>query len=205
MHELLLVITITLIAVISPGPDFAMVSRNSLVLSRRAGMLTALGIGLGVWVHVAYTLLGIGLIIQQSAGLFALLKIVGALYLVFLGVKMLRSRPGGVDVAAGSAPVSDSAALRTGFLTNALNPKATVFVVSLFLQVVQPTTPLSVKLGYGAIISFAHIAWFVLVALLFSEGIVKTRLLAVRHWVDRVFGGLLIGLGAVLAGSALRR
>lgn len=205
MHELLLVITITLIAVISPGPDFAMVSRNSLVLSRRAGMLTALGIGLGVWVHVAYTLLGIGLIIQQSAGLFALLKIVGALYLVFLGVKMLRSRPGGVDVAAGAAPVSDGAALRTGFLTNALNPKATVFVVSLFLQVVQPTTPLSVKLGYGAIISFAHIAWFVLVALLFSEGIVKTRLLAVRHWVDRVFGGLLIGLGAVLAGSALRR
>lgn len=66
MTELLAVITITLVAVISPGPDFAMVTRNSLMRSRRAGVLTAWGIGLGVLVHVAYTLVGVGLLIQQS-------------------------------------------------------------------------------------------------------------------------------------------
>lgn len=199
MTELIAVITITLLAVISPGPDFAMVTRNSLMLSRRAGVLTALGIGLGVLVHVTYTLVGVGLLIRQSLWLFNAIKLVGAAYLVYLGVKMLRARPGGASAQGTAAPLSDGAALRTGFLTNALNPKATVFIVSLFMQVVQPQTPLAVQLGYGAFISAAHIVWFSLVALCFSAGAVRGRLLAVRHWVDRLFGGLLVGFGLLLA------
>lgn len=199
MTELLAVITITLLAVISPGPDFAMVSRNSLLLSRRAGVLTAVGIGLGVLVHVGYTLLGLGLLIQQSLWLFHAIKLAGAAYLVYLGVKMLRTQPSHGVPEAASAPLSDGAALRTGFLTNALNPKTTVFIVSLFLQVVRPGTPLSLQLGYGAFISAAHVAWFSLVALCFSTGAVRSRLLAARHWIDRAFGGLLVGFGVLLA------
>lgn len=201
MTELLAVITITLLAVISPGPDFAMVTRNSLLLSRRAGVLTALGIGLGVLVHVSYTLLGLGLLIQQSLWLFNAIKLAGAAYLVYLGLKMLRAQPAGAAAAAeaAAAPLSDGAALRTGFLTNALNPKTTVFMLSLFLQVVQPQTPLAVQLGYGAFISLAHIAWFSLVALCFSAGAVRGRLLSARHWIDRAFGGLLVGFGVLLA------
>jgi threonine/homoserine/homoserine lactone efflux protein len=91
MTELLAVVTITILAVISPGPDFAMVTRNSLLLSRRAGLLTALGIGGGVLVHVAYTILGVGILIQQSIWLFNALKLVGAAYLIWLGVRMLRT------------------------------------------------------------------------------------------------------------------
>lgn len=206
MQELLAVLTITVLAVISPGPDFAMVSRNSLLRSRRAGLLTALGIGLGVWVHVAYTLLGVGLVIQQSLRLYAALKIVGAVYLIYLGWKMLRA-PAAVATATDpdTAELSDLAALRTGLLTNALNPKCTVFIVSLFLQVVQPSTPLAARIGYGAFVSATHVLWFGLVALLFSGGSLKTRLLGARRWIDRAFGTALIGFGALLAGSALRR
>lgn len=206
MQELLAVLTITVLAVISPGPDFAMVSRNSLLRSRRAGLLTALGIGLGVWVHVAYTLLGVGLVIQQSLRLYAALKIVGALYLIYLGWKMLRA-PAADASATGpdTAELSDLAALRTGLLTNALNPKCTVFIVSLFLQVVQPSTPLAARIGYGAFVSATHVLWFGLVALLFSGGSLKTRLLGARRWIDRAFGTVLIGFGGLLAGSALRR
>jgi RhtB (resistance to homoserine/threonine) family protein len=199
MTELIAVITITLLAVISPGPDFAMVTRNSLMLSRRAGVLTALGIGLGVLVHVAYTLVGVGLLIQQSLWLFNAIKLVGAVYLVCLGVKMLRAKPSGALADSAVAPLSDAAALRTGFLTNALNPKTTVLIVSLFMQVVRPETPLAVQIGYGAFISVAHMVWFGLVALCFSAGAVRERLLAVRHWIDRAFGGLLIGFGILLA------
>ncbi len=199
MTELIAVITITLLAVISPGPDFAMVTRNSLMLSRRAGVLTALGIGLGVLVHVTYTLVGVGLLIQQSLWLFNAIKLVGAVYLVYLGVKMLRAKPSGALADSTVAPLSDMAALRTGFLTNALNPKTTVFIVSLFMQVVRPDTPLAVQIGYGAFISVAHMAWFGLVALCFSAGAVRDRLLAVRHWIDRAFGGLLVGFGVLLA------
>lgn len=157
MVEYLAVFTITLFAVISPGPDFAMVTRNSLMLSRRAGIFTALGIGGGILVHVTYTLIGIGLIIQQSLWLFNMIKLIGAAYLIWLGIKMLRAKPTSEQADMGVASVSDWVALRTGFLTNALNPKATVFIVSLFMQVVSPQTPLAVQIGYGIFISVAHI------------------------------------------------
>lgn len=205
MTELLAVITITMLAVISPGPDFAMVTRNSLLLSRRAGVLTALGIGLGVLVHVAYTLLGVGLLMQQSLWLFHSVKLAGALYLVLLGIRMLRSRAGTAAPQTTTAVLSDRAALRVGFLTNALNPKTTIFIVSLFMQVVQPATPLATQISYGAFISVAHIAWFTLVALSFSSGMVRDRLLAVRHWIDRAFGGLLVVFGLLLASAKSTR
>lgn len=199
MTELIAVITITVLAVISPGPDFAMVTRNSLLLSRRAGVLTALGIGMGCFVHVAYTLVGVGLLIQQSLWLFNAIKLVGAVYLVYLGVTMLRAKPGGASAQRAVAPLSDAAALRVGFLTNVLNPKTTVFIVSLFMQVVRPETPLSVQIAYGVFIAGAHVTWFSLVAICFSAGRVRERLLAVRHLIDRVFGGLLVTFGVLLA------
>ncbi|MFA7826472.1 LysE family transporter [Aeromonas dhakensis] len=199
MTELLAVVAITFFAVISPGPDFAMVSRNSLLLSRRSGVLTALGIGAGVCVHVTYTLLGVGLLIQQSLWLFNLVKLAGAAYLIFLGIKMLRAKPATAEVLAEQPALSSLGALRTGFLTNVLNPKTTIFIVSLFMQVVQPQTPLAVQLGYGAFIVLAHAVWFSAVAIFFSTDSVRGRLLAVRHWIDRVFGALLVGFGMLLA------
>jgi RhtB (resistance to homoserine/threonine) family protein len=205
MTELLAVITITILAVISPGPDFAMVSRNSLLLSRRAGLLTALGIGGGVLVHVAYTILGVGLLIQNSITLFHALKLVGAAYLVWLGARMLAAKPGGNMTESAAATLSDGQALRVGFLTNTLNPKTTVFIVSLFIQVVEPTTALPVQIGYGAFIAAAHILWFALVALFFSAGAVRQRILAVRHWIDRSFGALLVGFGVMLGVSGLSK
>lgn len=203
MTELLAVVTITILAVVSPGPDFAMVTRNSLVLSRRAGLLTAIGIGGGVLVHVAYTILGVGLLIQQSIWLFNVLKLVGAAYLVWMGVRMLRAKPAKDEPNAPAVALSDVGALRVGFLTNALNPKTTIFIVSLFMQVVQPTTRLSILIGYGAFISVAHIIWFALVAAFFSAGRVRSRILRVRHWIDRLFGGMLVLFGVLLARSSL--
>lgn len=205
MTEWIAVITITLLAVISPGADFALVTRNSLLLSRRAGMLTALGIGLGILIHVAYTLLGVGLLLQQSIWLFDALKLAGATYLIYLGVKMLLSKPGSAAPNPAQMPTTDRAALRTGLLTNALNPKTAVFIVSLFMQVVQPGTGLVTQLGYGAFIALAHVGWFALVALCFSAGAVRDRLLSARLWIDRLFGGLLIGFGALLALASQRQ
>lgn len=202
MSEILAVFVITIFAVISPGPDFAMVTRNSLAISRRAGVLTALGIGLGVWVHLLYTILGLGLIIKQSLWLFNSIKLAGAAYLIYLGISMLRAKRSGISMESPNA-LSGLAALRVGFLTNALNPKTTIFIVSLFLQVMQSTTSLAVQIGYGVFISAAHVIWFMLVALLFSSGPIRARLLGIRHWIDRAFGGLLIGFGTLLATANL--
>jgi RhtB (resistance to homoserine/threonine) family protein len=204
MAEWLAVISITLFAIISPGPDFAIVSCNSLLLSRRAGLLTALGIGAGVLVHVFYTLMGVGILIKQSPTLFGGLKYAGAAYLIWLGGKMLTAKPQtGAAAAATKQPLNGPQALRIGFLTNALNPKTTVFIVSLFMQVVQTKTPLSTQIAYGAFISAAHILWFSMVALFFATGAIRERILGARHWIDRVFGVLLIGFGIALAAANL--
>ena len=164
MLELVSVITITLLAVISPGADFAMVSRNSMFLSRRAGLLTALGISLGVLVHVTYSMLGIGLLISQSILLFNLVKFAGAAYLIWLGIGMLRSRKLDPQQVVAAPQLSDWQALRVGFLTNALNPKTTLFVVALFTQVISPDTASLTQLGYGLFMAVAHLFWFALVA-----------------------------------------
>src|SRR4051794_38296050 len=117
MLELIAVATITILAVISPGADFAMVTRNSLVISRRAGILTALGIGAGVLVHVTYSLLGVGLLISQSILLLNILKLIGAVYLLWLGITMLRAKPEGEEVDRQIRQMSDWQALKVGFFT----------------------------------------------------------------------------------------
>lgn len=198
MSEWIAVITITLLACVSPGPDFAMVCRNGLLLSRRAGVLTAVGIGLGVVVHVSYTLLGLGWVLQQTPWLFTALKLAGGAYLIYLGVKMLRARPDAQPLDAAPPALSDLAALRTGFLTNALNPKTSIFIVSLFMGVVRPDTGLTTQIAYGVFIAGAHVAWFSLVALCFSAGSVREKLMAARQWIDRAFGGLLVSFGVLL-------
>ncbi len=138
MTELIAVALFTLLAVISPGADFAMVTRSSYAQGRKAGLAAAVGIALGVQVHVLYTVLGIAVIISQSPALFLIMKVLGAGYLIYLGYKSLtNTRRISLD-GVGRSAAGVLQALRTGFLTNALNPKTMLFVISAFTQVVQP-------------------------------------------------------------------
>jgi len=202
MAELLAVAVITILAVISPGADFAMVTRNSLLYGRRAGVLCALGIALGVQVHVFYTMFGVGLLMTHAPLLLHGIKLVGAAYLVWIGWKTLSAKalpPSNVPQANAEPPMmTTTAALRTGFLTNALNPKTTLFVVSTYTQVVHAGTPLAAQFGYGLFMSIAHAAWFALVAMVFASGALRRALLARQQVVDRVIGVILIGLGLAL-------
>jgi len=199
MIETISFATITVLAVVSPGADFAMVTRNSMVLSRRAGLLTAFGISLGVLVHVAYSMLGIGLIISQSILLFNFIKLLGAIYLIYLGFTMLLKKATQPQQHRETTPISALAALRAGFLTNALNPKTTLFFVALFPQVVGSHTSLPAQLGYGAFVSLTHLVWFGLVAYVFSSHVARSSLASVRHLIERAIGGVLVTLGLGLA------
>ncbi|NRF50150.1 LysE family transporter, partial [Pseudomonas stutzeri] len=170
--EFMTVALVHLLAVASPGPDFAVVVRESVAQGRRAGSWTALGVGCGIFVHVAYSLLGIGLIVSQSIVLFNLFKWLAAAYLVYLGWRALRARPMSLEAIDGAnAPVARSAwrAFVIGFVTNGLNPKATLFFLSLFTVVISPDTPLLVQAGYGLYLAGATALWFLLVAWLFSR------------------------------------
>ncbi|UVK82420.1 LysE family transporter [Pseudomonas sichuanensis] len=204
MNELIAVALFTLLAVISPGADFAMVTRSSYAQGRKSGLAAALGIAMGVQVHVLYTVLGIAVIISHSPVLFLTMKVVGAGYLVYLGYKSLTnttriSLGGGQDGGGGVIK-----ALRTGFLTNALNPKTMLFVVSAYTQVVQPGSPLALDFAYGAFMSLAHWAWFSLVAVFFSSAGLRAAMIERQRIVDRVIGVALIGLGLAVVVAGVR-
>lgn len=201
--ELIAVAIITILAVISPGADFAMVTRNSYLYGRRAGLLAAAGIALGVQVHVTYTIMGIGFVISHSEFIFSAIKIVGAVYLIYVGYKTFFTKIRlNIDLSS-SVSLSPMGALRTGFLTNALNPKTTLFVVSTYTQVVSPETSLSLQIAYGLFMSFTHWAWFSLVALFFSHATLREIMLSKQIVLNKTIGGVLMGLGVSLALSPM--
>lgn len=198
MNELLAVALITVLAVISPGPDFAMVTRNSYAYGRHSGLIAALGIACGVQVHVFYTVFGIAVIITQSPLLFMSMKWLGAGYLIYLGLRSLfNTSKLALDTVEGATP-SLWSAFRTGFFTNALNPKTMLFVVATYSQVVQAGSSMTTNFAYGLFMSFSHWVWFSIVALFFSSGPLRRRMLEKQRLVDRVIGTALIGLGASL-------
>lgn len=204
MNELIAVALFTVLAVISPGVDFAMVTRSSYAFGRRAGLAAALGIALGVQVHVLYTVLGIAVIISQSPALFLAMKVLGAGYLIYLGYKSLTNTTRISLEGCSSSQLGVLAALRSGFLTNALNPKTMLFVVSAYTQVVQPGSSLAINFGYGAFMSFAHWLWFSLVAVFFSSAVLRRAMLERQRLVDRVIGVALIGLGLAVVFANVR-
>ncbi|MBI4433479.1 LysE family transporter [Candidatus Uhrbacteria bacterium] len=199
--EFLTVALIHLLAVMSPGPDFVMVCRNSLTRSRRSGMWSAVGLGFGILVHVTYSLIGIGYLIAQSIVLFTVLKWIGAAYLVWIGWQSLRAKPVTMTAAvtALADDISPLAAVRMGFLTNVLNPKATMFFLALFTQVIRPTTPAIVQVGYGMEMSVMTMLWFAGVAYALGHGAVRHRFQSIQHYVERTMGAILIALGVKVA------
>ncbi len=197
------VAVVHLLAVISPGPDFMMITRNSLVYSRKTGMYSALGLGLGILVHITYSLVGIGLIISQSIVLFTVIKYLGAVYLIYIGYKSLTAKSNSArDKAFEVRPdITPQKALRIGFLTNVLNPKATLFFLSLFTLVITPGTPLFVKLIMSAEMSIVTALWFMFIAFIFSHHVLKNRIQKVQHIAERFIGIALIFLGLKVAFS----
>ncbi len=210
--EFLSVALAHLLAVASPGPDFAIVLKQSLSHGRRAAIWTSIGVGSAILLHVGYSLLGLGLVVRNSPTWFAIVKYLGAAYIAWLGIQSLRSKPrtGAHEPAMTSGPAgsntrseaalitSPRAAFATGFVTNALNPKVTLFFISLFVLFVSPATPKWIQAGYGLWMSLATMAWFSLVATLFTRDAVRRRFLHYGHWIDRVLGVVFLVFAGIL-------
>ncbi|KAA8996637.1 LysE family translocator [Affinibrenneria salicis] len=190
------------LAVIAPGPDFAVTIRQSVRFGRLAGICTALGIGAGMSVHIIYTLLGISALMHTTPWLMSAARFAGGAYIIYLGVNFLRSKPTPLPSLAhdGAAPPAQSRnkAFLMGFMTNATNPKATLFFLAIFTSVVSSATPTSVQMLYGLWMCSVNAAWFVLVSLLFSSPAVRQRFERKGYWFERVMGVVLLGFAARL-------
>ena len=198
----LTVTVVGLLAVMSPGPDFLIVTRNSILYSKRVGLCTALGIALGTIVWVAASLLGIALVISKTVWLFNIVKWLGAAYLVYLGIKSFRkSKDTVVKENTGELPghITARAGFWNGFLTNLSNPKAALFFVSFFSVMITPETPGVLRAAYGLEISGIALLWFSLLATVLSTTRIKGVFENISTVLRRVTGALFIALGIKLA------
>lgn len=198
--EFLTIALVHLLAVASPGPDFAVVSRYALSFGRKAGYWVSLGIAVGIIIHVTYSLIGVAVIIHQNEWVYLSLLMLGALYLGYIGVGAITAKPRGSvgdDADSVSLPKKRKA-FSVGFLTNGLNVKATLFFLTLFTTVISPATPFAVKLGYGIYLTVATGAWFVFLTWLLTQPKVFKKLWPYSHWVDRLMGAILIALSLSL-------
>ena len=197
LGEFLALATIHFLAVVAPGPDFAVTIRQSVRFGRVVGICTALGIGAGISVHVLYTLLGVGALMHATPWLLTVAKVVGGAYILYLGVSLLRSQPKSTVEGENTAEVSSEQqtlfkAFATGFLTNATNPKATLFFLAIFTTIISASTPLKVQALYALWMCFVNASWFVIVALFFSSSRVRLLFMRMGHWFERTMGVILI-------------
>lgn len=195
------VFLLNLLAAVSPGPDFVMTVRNSLCYSRRAGIYTGIGIVAGLFIHLFYCAAGIGYVISKSEVLFTLIKIVGAGYLIYMGVGSFLSRKSKLDLSGESAlqDLTRFQAFKMGFLTNVLNPKATLFFLSLFSFVIGSATPVYIVLIISLVIVLTALAWFIIVSVFFTHRKVQNAFLKYEVAINRVLGGFLVLLGIKVA------
>ncbi len=191
---------VSLLAAASPGPDFFIVMRNSLVYSRKAGMMTAVGIAMALIIHLAYTLIGIGILITESPFLYSLLTKAGALYLLYIGCRGIFSKSTAANTTYSQSrdTLSPKNAFFQGFLTNVLNPKCALFYISLFSQFISPTTPLEIKIGYGLLNWCIVLCWFLLLSWIITSKKIQEHLLRFRTAIDRIMGSALVYLGIKL-------
>lgn len=199
----LVLASVQLVATMSPGPAFVVTVKTALTDTRRAGILTALGLGIGLSIHLVLVMTGLSLFITKSPLLFAFIKYAGAFYLVYIGAKALLSK--GASHSAFDDEIQQQVrhktgyhAIRRGFFTNALNPKAMVFFMAVYTQFITPETPVSVLVLYGLTSILIETLWFSFVSVVLTHRSVKDIFVDLSVWIDRVCGALLIGLGARL-------
>lgn len=198
IETLALILAIHAVALVSPGPDFAVVTRLSIVSGRRAGLLAAAGVASAIGLYVLACALGMSLVLAALPGLSRVLAVVGALYLAWLGIQCLRSSGQLGEAHAGG---SGARAYATGLLTNLLNPKAMLYFGSILSQALTPGLGAADVAVLWLLLVAESLLWFGVVAFLFSSRRVLEWLKGRLKWLDRSVGVLLLALAAKLAMS----
>ncbi|AJY05055.1 MULTISPECIES: LysE family translocator [Burkholderia] len=193
---------------ITPGPDTAYIVGRSIAQGRGAGLMSALGISAGACVHTLACAFGLTALLAASAAAFTAIKLAGAAYLIYLGVRMIVAKQGGAPAPAAAAQAIAVKPLRQlfmqGFWTNVLNPKVVLFFVSFFPQFVSAGSPHKALafLALGSVFVVMSTVWSCIVV--WIAGGVTQRFSGkpgVKKWLDRTVGSAFVGLGLRLAAA----
>jgi threonine/homoserine/homoserine lactone efflux protein len=192
------------VGVISPGPSFVMVARVAVASSRIRALATALGMGVGGTIFGAAALLGLQSVLLAVPALYAALRVVGGLYLCYLGFLIFRSARQSLAAVADSGKGSSRplTAFWLGLTTQLSNPKAAIVYASVFAAFLPASFTLGFAAALLAAVLFVETGWYVLVALLFSSSGPQRAYLSCKSWVDRAAGAVMFALGLKLITSA---
>ncbi|MEH6437110.1 LysE family translocator [Massilia sp. DD77] len=188
---------------IMPGPDSLLIMTRSASQGWKAGSAAALGIGAGTFVHILAAALGLSAVLATSATAFTVVKLLGAAYILYMAIGLLRSKP---EQTAAAAPVLPALPFRTifaqGFLTNVLNPKVALFFLAFVPQFISADAP-SKAIAFivlGCIFNINGMLWCHALALFTAQASARLKPpAAVTLWLNRATGGLFIWLGVKLA------
>jgi RhtB (resistance to homoserine/threonine) family protein len=201
LDQILVIVSVTILAMVTPGPDMVLVLRNTVVSGRRAGLHTSIGILSGNLIHISYCVLGVGLIISQSIVAFSVLKAAAAAYLIYLGIMSFRAGARTLDTSNIDRRQSDTAWFLQGFVNNLLNPKGTLFYLGVFTVVITPDT----SAGTMVVLIFAMMLvsasfWLFFVYTL-DRPTIRRGMDRSQQIVNRMCGVLFILLGLRLASA----
>ena len=200
--NLALYVAASMALILTPGQDMIYVIGRALAQGRVAGLCSAVGVIIGILVHTALAAVGVGAILQASEMLFTTLKLVGAAYLVYLGIRMIATREVPIDARAGAARSSPAWLVLQGVLSNVTNPKIILFFFAFLPQFVDPASPHPTRDLVFLGVLYAMLGLPVKCAVALVAARLSQRMLQRPRalvWMNRACGALLVGLGARLA------
>lgn len=208
MSETLVILSILgalLVGAVIPGPSFVLVSRIAAKSSRTDGLAAALGMGAGGLIFATLALMGLVAVLLQVEQLYIALRVLGGLYLVYLGVRIWRSAPEPLEMPEpGSlAPASVPRSFALGLVTQLSNPKTAIVYASIFATLLPASAPLWLVAVLPPLVFALEFSWYAVVALVFSAARPRAAYLRSKLWVDRIAGAVLGVLGARLVSGTL--
>ncbi len=187
-------------ALMLPGPDFVAVVRSSMTRGTRAGLWTTLGVSLCLGLYATASLLGLSAILVQYQWLAWLVRILGASYLIYLGLRLIFMKSETLEIPAQRA--DSGHAFRFGFFVTLTNPKAIVLFASVFATSVTAATPVWLMVLMIGLVFAAALVWYSLVSLFMSSAPVMRRFSHARHWIERAAGVVFIAIGGRILGDS---
>ena len=186
---------VLMLSVMSPGPNFAIVTSTTMTVSRRAGILTGLGLAAASFTWALLAVAGLGLLIAHAGWIYTAVQLAGAGYLMWLGAKMVLGARKPPQVPSGKSRAVGLAAARKGFLVSMTNPKSVAFYGSIFAVMVPAQAPTWVHAAIVVISGGVSALWYCGLALLFSNGAVRRAFVRGRSVIEATMGLFLIALG----------
>lgn len=199
LDQISVIVSVTFLVMISPGPDMILVLRNTLVGGRRAGLHTSMGILSGNLIHITYCMLGIGLLISQSILAFSAFKYAAAAYLVCLGIISFRSGANTLETNGVETLRSHRHWFVQGFVNNVLNPKGTLFYLGVFTIVITPETSVSATLLLIVIMMLVSGSFWLVFVYTLDRPSLRESIDRSQQTLNRIVGVLLVLLGVRVA------